>query len=76
MDGIKSNEQNKSKGVGPLYLQNKFEAISRKLSQINIVVKDEGIHVSLLLHEKVVKTHPLTELICSFDCRPDCMHLV
>ena len=27
VDGIKTNEQNRSIGIGPLYLQNKFEAI-------------------------------------------------
>ena len=28
MDGIKFNEQNKSIGIGPFYLQTEFEAIS------------------------------------------------
>ena len=27
VDGIKINEQNKSIGIGPIYLQNKFEVI-------------------------------------------------
>ena len=34
MDDIKINEQNKSIGIGPLYLQTEFEAISLLLQKV------------------------------------------
>ena len=42
MDDIKINEQNKSIGIGPLYLQTEFEAISLLLPQVMAGVNPVG----------------------------------
>ena len=42
MDGIKINEQNKSIGIGPLYLQTEFEAISLLLQKVMAGLNQAG----------------------------------
>ena len=42
MDGIKINEQNKSIGIGPLYLQTEFEAISLLLPKVTVGLNQAG----------------------------------
>ena len=41
-DGIKTNEQNKSIGIEPLYLQIKFEAISLLLPKVIVGLNQAG----------------------------------
>ena len=42
MDGIKINEQNKSIGIGPLYLQTEFEAITLFLQKVMLGLNPVG----------------------------------
>ena len=43
MDGIKINEQNKSIGIEPIYLQTEFEAISLLLQKVMLGFNPVGI---------------------------------
>ena len=42
IDGIKINEQNKSIGIGPIYLQTEFEAISLLLPKVMVGLNQAG----------------------------------
>ena len=52
-DGIKTNEQNKSIGIGPLYLHTEFEAISLLLQKVMAGLNPVGVsNVAILARSK------------------------